>query len=77
MEAVVLTMLKRWAELGDVLPPLERIAARGSPYLEALVAAIREEMRAARGGPRADARPAARARVPRLEPATTSPARNS
>jgi tetratricopeptide (TPR) repeat protein len=51
MEAVVLTMLARWAELGDVLPPLERIAARGSPYLEALVAAIDEEMRAARGGP--------------------------
>ena len=51
MEAVVLTMLERWPELGDVLPQLERVAAHGSPYLEALLAAIREEMAAAQGGP--------------------------
>jgi hypothetical protein len=34
-----------------VLPSLERVAARGSPYLDALLGAIREEMDAARGGP--------------------------
>jgi tetratricopeptide (TPR) repeat protein len=51
MEAVVLTMLERWPELADVLPRLERVAAHGSPYLEALLAAIHEEMDAAQGGP--------------------------
>jgi class 3 adenylate cyclase len=51
MEAVALTMLERWDELDRVLRPLEDIVAKGSPYLEALVAAIREEMAAARGGP--------------------------
>jgi tetratricopeptide (TPR) repeat protein len=51
MEAVVLTMLARWEELGGVLSPLERVAAQGSPYLAALLDAIREEMAAARGGP--------------------------
>jgi hypothetical protein len=34
-----------------VLPSLERVAARGSPYLDALLGAIREELRAARYGP--------------------------
>jgi class 3 adenylate cyclase/tetratricopeptide (TPR) repeat protein len=51
MDAVTLTMLERWGELDEVLRPLERVAAKGSPYVEALVAAIREEMAAARGGP--------------------------
>jgi len=51
MEAVVLTMLERWDEMDDALRPLERIAEKGSRYLEALVAAIREEMAVARGGP--------------------------
>jgi len=51
MEAVVLTMLERWDEVDDALRPLERVAEKGSRYLEALVAAIREEMAAARGGP--------------------------
>jgi hypothetical protein len=51
MEAVVLTMLERWDELDDALRPLDRVAAKGSRYLEALVAALREEMAAARGGP--------------------------
>ena len=51
MEAVVLTMLEGWQDLGEVLPPLERVAARGSPYLGALLEAIREEMGATRGGP--------------------------
>jgi hypothetical protein len=50
MEAVVLTMLERWDEVDDALRPLERIAEKGSRYLEALVVAIREEMAAARGG---------------------------
>jgi hypothetical protein len=50
MEAVVLTMLGRWEDLAEVLPFLERVAARGSPYLEALLRAIHEEMGAARGG---------------------------
>jgi hypothetical protein len=54
MEAVVLTMFERWAEVALALPPLERIAAGGgSPYIAALVTAIQEEMRAARGGPAA------------------------
>jgi hypothetical protein len=47
MEAVVLTMLERWPELAEVLPSLERVAGRGSAYLEA----IHEELSAARGGP--------------------------
>ena len=51
MEAVVLTMFERWDEVDDALRPLERVAERGSRYLEALVTAIREEMAAARGGP--------------------------
>jgi class 3 adenylate cyclase/tetratricopeptide (TPR) repeat protein len=51
MDAVVLTMLERWADLEEVLPPLERIAAHGSPYLDALLEAIREERAAAHGGP--------------------------
>jgi hypothetical protein len=51
MEAVVLTMLEQWGELGEALEPLDRIAENGSPYLEALVAAIREEIAAPRGGP--------------------------
>jgi hypothetical protein len=51
MEAVVLTMLERRPELAEVLPPLERVAGQGSPYLQALLEAIREEMAAARGGP--------------------------
>jgi len=51
MEAVVLTMLARWDDADEALRPLERIEEKGSVYLEALVAAIREEMTAARGGP--------------------------
>jgi class 3 adenylate cyclase len=51
MEAVVLTMLERWEELGDVLRPLQRLAEQGNPYLEALLDAIREEESAAYGGP--------------------------
>jgi class 3 adenylate cyclase/tetratricopeptide (TPR) repeat protein len=50
MEAVVLTIFERWDELGEVLRPLERLAVKGNPYLEALVSAIHEEMAAARGG---------------------------
>ena len=54
MEAVVLTMLERWDEVDELLPPLERVAAEGgSRYVAALVAAIREEMTAARAGPAA------------------------
>ena len=57
MEAVVLTMLERWDEVDEVLPGLERVAAKGdSRYVPALVAAIREEVRAARGGPAASHR---------------------
>jgi serine/threonine protein kinase/tetratricopeptide (TPR) repeat protein len=48
--AVALTMLESWDELESVLPPLDRLAARGSAYLDALLAAIREESAAARGG---------------------------
>jgi hypothetical protein len=44
-------MLEGWQDLVEVLPPLERVAARGSPYLGALLEAIREEMGATRGGP--------------------------
>jgi hypothetical protein len=53
-EAVVLAMLERWDEVDEVLPSLERVAAgNGSRYLAGLVAAIREEIAAARGGPAA------------------------
>jgi len=52
MEAVVLTMLERWDALPEVLPPLEQVARKGSPYIEALLAAIREERAAAEGGPK-------------------------
>jgi hypothetical protein len=51
MEVVVLTMLERWDEVDEVLRPLERVAQKGSRYLEALIAAIREEKAAALGGP--------------------------
>lgn len=51
MEAVVLTMLERWDEVDETLPPLQRVAQKGSGYVEALVAAIREEKAAAFGGP--------------------------
>ena len=47
----MLTMLERWPELGDILPPARARRRAGSPYLEALAAAIREEMAAAQGGP--------------------------
>jgi class 3 adenylate cyclase/tetratricopeptide (TPR) repeat protein len=50
MEAVVSTMLERWDGLDDVLDALDRIAGPHSPFLEALVTAIREERAAARGG---------------------------
>jgi len=50
MEAVVLTMLGQWAEVAGILPSLDRVAARGSLYLEALLSAIREEVAAAQGG---------------------------
>ena len=50
MEAVVLTMLERWPDLTDVLPSLERVAARGGSYLEALLGGIREERDATHGG---------------------------
>ncbi|GGF40784.1 adenylate cyclase [Aliidongia dinghuensis] len=51
MDAVVLTMLERWDEVDEVLPRLERVAAQGnSRYVAALVAGVREEMTAARGG---------------------------
>ena len=54
MEAVVLTMLERWNEVDEVVLHLERVAAKGgSRYVAALVAAIREVMIAARGGPAA------------------------
>jgi class 3 adenylate cyclase len=54
MEAVVLAMLEQWDALNEVLLRLERIAAvGGSKYIDALVAAIREEMNAAEGGPAA------------------------
>jgi class 3 adenylate cyclase/tetratricopeptide (TPR) repeat protein len=50
MEAIALTMLQDWDALESALAPLETAAAGGSRYLEALVAAIREEREAARHG---------------------------
>jgi len=52
MEVVALTMLQRWDAVEVALAPLERIAAKSSPYLEALVAAVREEVAAKRDGGR-------------------------
>jgi hypothetical protein len=46
---VALTMLEAWEDLEAVLPPLERVAGEGSPYLAALLEAIREEVAEARG----------------------------
>jgi hypothetical protein len=51
-EAVALTMLEAWEVLDDTLSLLTVAASRGSQYLEGLIAAIREEVAAARGGPR-------------------------
>ena len=47
----MLPMLEHWQDLAEVLPLLDRVAARGSPHLEALLGAIHEEMGAAREGP--------------------------
>ena len=52
MEVVALTMLQQWDAVEVSLAPLERIGAKGSPYLEALVAAVREEVVAKRDGGR-------------------------
>src|SRR5262249_272024 len=57
MQTVVLTMLGAWGAVEAGLAPLERIATEGSPYLEALVAAVREEVAAERdAGPPAEHR---------------------
>jgi hypothetical protein len=57
VEAVALAMTEQWQEIERVLPSLERTATKGSPYLDALVHAIREEIDAARGtGPPAEHR---------------------
>jgi hypothetical protein len=53
MHAVALTLPEQWAELGEALRRLERVADRGSAYLAALIGAMREEMAAAQGGPAA------------------------
>ncbi len=45
-------MLEAWEVLDDTLSLLTVAASRGSQYLEGLIAAIREEVAAARGGPR-------------------------
>jgi class 3 adenylate cyclase/tetratricopeptide (TPR) repeat protein len=50
MQVIALTMLQQWDAVEAALAPLERIAAKGNPYLEALVAAAREEIAAKRGG---------------------------
>ncbi len=50
-EATVLTMLERWDDLDEPLRAVEEAAARGSPFLAALAAAVREERAAAQGGP--------------------------
>jgi class 3 adenylate cyclase/tetratricopeptide (TPR) repeat protein len=52
MEVVALTMLQQWNAVEAALAPLERIAVKGSRYLEALVAAVREEVTAKRDGGR-------------------------
>jgi hypothetical protein len=44
-------MLEHWQDLAGGLPPLECVVARGSPYLAALLDAIREEQNAAHCGP--------------------------
>jgi class 3 adenylate cyclase/tetratricopeptide (TPR) repeat protein len=50
-EAVVLTMLERWDRVNEVLTAMDGRVESASPYLAALVSAIREEMIAAQGGP--------------------------
>ena len=51
IEAVVLTMLERWDRVNEVLTAMDGRVESASPYLAALVLAIREEMIAAQGGP--------------------------
>ena len=52
MEVVALTMLQQWSAVEVALASLERIAVNDSPYLDALVAAVREEVTAKRDGGR-------------------------
>jgi tetratricopeptide (TPR) repeat protein len=58
--AISLTMLERWAELEPILRRLDDFVAGGSRLAAALAEAIREEQRAADGGPPAE-HPALRA----------------
>jgi len=54
---VALAMLQQWDAVQAALVPLERLAVRGNPYLDALVSAVREELAAKRdGGPPAEHR---------------------
>jgi class 3 adenylate cyclase len=52
MPAIALTMLERWDELQQQLGRLDEFAAHGARLSGAVAAAIREEARAADGGPR-------------------------
>jgi len=57
MQVVALAMLQQWDAVQAALVPLERLAVRGNPYLDALVSAVREELAAKRdGGPPAEHR---------------------
>jgi class 3 adenylate cyclase len=57
MEVVALVMLEQWKAAETALARLEGLLAKGNPYLEALGAAVREEVAASRdGGPPAEHR---------------------
>ena len=51
MAAVAFTMLGRWDQVDDALTAIGAIPGRDSSYFTAFIAATREEMAAARGGP--------------------------
>jgi class 3 adenylate cyclase/tetratricopeptide (TPR) repeat protein len=52
MVAVAFTMLEQWDRVEAALEELRRVAGRDTAYLTAFVAAVREELAAARGGSR-------------------------
>ena len=54
MAAIAMTMLERWEEIRPVLARLDELAGQGARLSAAVAEAIREEERAAAGGPSAE-----------------------
>jgi tetratricopeptide (TPR) repeat protein len=49
--ALGFALLRRWDDLGQMLPWFDELAAKEAPLLSAFAAALREEIAAAKGGP--------------------------